>query len=121
LASSVYLCSEIWSIRCSGIFVNPFEQGPIGPDLFRATYDVGREGLVSKRGVTPRVVAASASPCRAADCRAELAALFVLGPIASGARTRNAVSQKITDQKPGKKTCKSKCPQHAQGTPEEGI
>ena len=31
------------------IFVAPFEQGEIGPDLFQAACDMGLEGLVSKR------------------------------------------------------------------------
>jgi bifunctional non-homologous end joining protein LigD len=31
-----------------GIFVAPFEQGEIGPDLFRAVCKMGLEGLVSK-------------------------------------------------------------------------
>jgi bifunctional non-homologous end joining protein LigD len=35
--------------RPDGIFVAPFEQGEIGPDLFRAACNVGLEGLVSKR------------------------------------------------------------------------
>jgi bifunctional non-homologous end joining protein LigD len=35
--------------RPDGIFVAPFEQGEIGPDLFRAACDMGLEGLVSKR------------------------------------------------------------------------
>lgn len=35
--------------RTDGIFVNPFEVGPIGPDLFRAACNMGLEGLVSKR------------------------------------------------------------------------
>ena len=35
--------------RPDGIFVAPFEQGEIGPDLFRAAYNMGLEGLVSKR------------------------------------------------------------------------
>jgi len=39
-----------WS---DGIFVNPFEQGAIGPDLFRAACDMGLEGLVSKRSDRP--------------------------------------------------------------------
>ena len=39
--------------RPDGIFVNPFEQGAIGPDLFRATCDMGLEGLVSKRSDRP--------------------------------------------------------------------
>jgi bifunctional non-homologous end joining protein LigD len=34
--------------RPDGIFVAPFEQGEIGPDLFRAACDLGLEGLVSK-------------------------------------------------------------------------
>ena len=39
--------------RPDGIFVNPFEQGAIGPDLFRAACDIGLEGLVSKRSDRP--------------------------------------------------------------------
>jgi hypothetical protein len=35
--------------RPDAIFVNPFEQGAIGPDLFRAACDMGLEGLVSTR------------------------------------------------------------------------
>jgi ATP-dependent DNA ligase len=35
--------------RTEGIFVAPFEQGEIGPDLFRAACNMGLEGLVSKR------------------------------------------------------------------------
>jgi ATP-dependent DNA ligase len=35
--------------RPEGIFVNPFERGEIGPDLFRAACNMGLEGLVSKR------------------------------------------------------------------------
>lgn len=35
--------------RPDGIFVAPFEQGEIGPDLFRAACQMGLEGLVSKR------------------------------------------------------------------------
>jgi bifunctional non-homologous end joining protein LigD len=35
--------------RPEGIFVAPFEQGEIGPDLFRAACKMGLEGLVSKR------------------------------------------------------------------------
>ena len=33
------------------LFVNPFERGEIGPDLFRAACDMGLEGLVSKHWV----------------------------------------------------------------------
>jgi ATP-dependent DNA ligase len=36
-----------------GIFVAPFEQGEIGPDLFRAACSWGLEGLVSKRADCP--------------------------------------------------------------------
>lgn len=36
-----------------GIFVNPFEIGAIGPDLFRAACDMGLEGIVSKRADRP--------------------------------------------------------------------
>jgi len=36
--------------RPDGIFINPFEMGAIGPDLYRAACDMGLEGLVSKRG-----------------------------------------------------------------------
>jgi bifunctional non-homologous end joining protein LigD len=39
--------------RPDGIFVAPFEQGEIGPDLFRAACRVGLEGLVSKRRDRP--------------------------------------------------------------------
>jgi bifunctional non-homologous end joining protein LigD len=35
--------------RPNGIFVAPFEQGEIGPDLFRAACNIGLEGMVSKR------------------------------------------------------------------------
>jgi hypothetical protein len=35
--------------RSDGIFVAPFEQGEIGPDLFRAACKKGLEGMVSKR------------------------------------------------------------------------
>lgn len=39
--------------RPDGIFVNPFEQGAIGPELFRAACAHGLEGLVSKRSDRP--------------------------------------------------------------------
>ena len=35
--------------RPDGIFISEFEQGEIGPDLFRAACNMGLEGLVSKR------------------------------------------------------------------------
>jgi bifunctional non-homologous end joining protein LigD len=34
--------------RSQGIFIAPFEQGEIGPDLFDAACRMGLEGLVSK-------------------------------------------------------------------------
>ena len=43
------ICSGCWRGRPDGIFVAPFEQGEIGPDLFRAACQMGLEGLVSKR------------------------------------------------------------------------
>jgi bifunctional non-homologous end joining protein LigD len=39
--------------RSEGIFIAPFEQGEIGPDLFRAACNMGLEGLVSKRKDRP--------------------------------------------------------------------
>jgi bifunctional non-homologous end joining protein LigD len=39
--------------RPDGIFVSDFEQGEIGPDLFRAACDMGLEGLVSKHRDRP--------------------------------------------------------------------
>ena len=39
--------------RPEGIFVAPFEQGEIGPDLFQAACKFGLEGLVSKRRDRP--------------------------------------------------------------------
>jgi bifunctional non-homologous end joining protein LigD len=39
--------------RPEGIFVNPFERGEIGPDLFWAACQMGLEGLVSKRRDRP--------------------------------------------------------------------
>jgi bifunctional non-homologous end joining protein LigD len=35
--------------RPDGIFIAPFEQGEIGPDLFRQACKFGLEGMVSKR------------------------------------------------------------------------
>ena len=39
--------------RPEGIFVNPFERGEIRPDLFRAAYQFGLDGLVSKHRDRP--------------------------------------------------------------------
>jgi bifunctional non-homologous end joining protein LigD len=46
--------------RPDGIFVAPFEQGEIGPDIFRKACEFGLEGLVSKR--TDRPYRAGRSP-----------------------------------------------------------
>ena len=35
------------------MFAAPYEQGEIGPDLFKAACDMGLEGLVSKRADRP--------------------------------------------------------------------
>jgi bifunctional non-homologous end joining protein LigD len=44
--------------RPEGIFIAPFEQGEIGPDLFRKACEFGLEGLVAPRpGVPCRPVA----------------------------------------------------------------
>jgi hypothetical protein len=37
--------------RPDGIFINPFETGDIGPDLFRAACDMGLEGLVRNEAI----------------------------------------------------------------------
>ena len=39
--------------RPEGMFVAPYEQGDIGPELFRAACTIGLEGLVSKRRDRP--------------------------------------------------------------------
>ena len=39
--------------RPDGIFLSDFEQGEIGPDLFRKACEFGLEGLVSKRKDRP--------------------------------------------------------------------
>jgi bifunctional non-homologous end joining protein LigD len=45
--------ARLFARRPDGIFVAPFEQGEIGPDLFRAACNMGLEGLVSKRRDRP--------------------------------------------------------------------
>jgi bifunctional non-homologous end joining protein LigD len=44
---------RLLALRPGGIFVAPFEQGEIGPDLFRKACEFGLEGLVSKRADPP--------------------------------------------------------------------
>ena len=67
--------------RPDGIFVAPFEQGEIGPDLFRAACGMGLKGLVSKRRDRPyqggipqraRVVAAGGDQIRRASALGRL-------------------------------------------------
>jgi ATP-dependent DNA ligase len=41
--------SRLLAKRPGGIFISEFEQGEIGPDLFRKACEFGLEGLVSKR------------------------------------------------------------------------
>jgi ATP-dependent DNA ligase len=45
--------AQLLRSRPDGIFVAPFEQGEIGPDLFRAACNMGLEGMVSKRADQP--------------------------------------------------------------------
>jgi bifunctional non-homologous end joining protein LigD len=44
---------QLLARRPEGLFVNPFERGEIGPDLFRAACRMGLEGIVSKRRERP--------------------------------------------------------------------
>jgi ATP-dependent DNA ligase len=44
---------RLFARRPDGIFVSDFEQGEIGPDLFRKACEFGLEGLVSKRADRP--------------------------------------------------------------------
>jgi len=44
---------RLLSRRPDGIFLSDFEQGEIGPDLFRKACEFGLEGLVSKRADRP--------------------------------------------------------------------
>jgi ATP-dependent DNA ligase len=41
--------SRLLALRLEGIFMSEFEQGEIGPDLFRQACKLGLEGVVSKR------------------------------------------------------------------------
>ena len=45
--------SRLLARRPDVIFLSDFEQGEIGPDLFRAACNMGLEGLVSKRRDRP--------------------------------------------------------------------
>jgi hypothetical protein len=50
--------AEPWTCSCEeGTFVNPFERGEIGPDLFRAACDMGLEGWHQGIGTGPIKVA----------------------------------------------------------------
>jgi bifunctional non-homologous end joining protein LigD len=41
--------AQLLARRVDGIFLSDFEQGEIGPDLFRKACEFGLEGMVSKR------------------------------------------------------------------------
>ena len=45
--------AQLLRSRPDGIFAAPFEQGEIGPDLFKAACDMGLEGIVSKLADRP--------------------------------------------------------------------
>ena len=45
--------AQLLARRPNGIFAAPFEQGEVGPDLFRHACLMGLEGLVSKRRDRP--------------------------------------------------------------------
>ena len=45
--------SRLLARRVDGIFLSDFEQGEIGPDLFRHACKMGLEGIVSKRKDSP--------------------------------------------------------------------
>ena len=45
--------AKLLARRPEGIFISPFEQGEIGPDLFRKACEFGLEGLVSKHRDRP--------------------------------------------------------------------
>jgi ATP-dependent DNA ligase len=53
LPPSLRKTARLLARRPDGIFIAPFEQGEIGPDLFRAACGMGLEGLVSKRRDRP--------------------------------------------------------------------
>jgi hypothetical protein len=45
--------SRLLARRPDGIFLSDFEQGEVGPDLFRAACNMGLEGRVSNRRDRP--------------------------------------------------------------------
>ena len=45
--------ARLLASRPDVIFVAPFEQGEIGPEMFRAACNMGLEGMVSKRADRP--------------------------------------------------------------------
>ncbi|MCA6112660.1 ATP-dependent DNA ligase [Bradyrhizobium cenepequi] len=45
--------AQLLARRVDGIHAAPFEEGEIGPDLFRAACEIGLEGLVSKQKERP--------------------------------------------------------------------
>jgi ATP-dependent DNA ligase len=61
--------ARLLSRRSDGIFVAAFEQGEIGPDLFRKACEFGLEGLVSKRADRPYRAGRSRDWIKAKDRR----------------------------------------------------
>jgi bifunctional non-homologous end joining protein LigD len=73
--------------RPDGIFVAPFEQGEIGPDLFWAACNLGLEGLVSKRRDRPYRAGRSSDWVKVKKLNAEAAIDFARKKINAGGMT----------------------------------
>jgi hypothetical protein len=73
--------------RPEGIFTAPFEQGEIGPDLFRTACDMGLEGMVSKRRDRPYQAGRSKHWIKVKN-RKHLAMSRVMESVASNVRSR---------------------------------
>jgi bifunctional non-homologous end joining protein LigD len=71
--------------RADGIHLPPFEQGEIGPDLFRAACDMMLEGLVSKRRDSP-------SRPQPVNSQISSSALLLHDPEATGIRCKACCS-----------------------------
>ena len=48
-----HIGAEPWARHVDGIHLAPFEQRPIGPDLFRQACLMGSAGLVASTGTVP--------------------------------------------------------------------
>jgi bifunctional non-homologous end joining protein LigD len=66
--------------RPEGIFINPFEQGEIGPDLFLKACEFGLEGLVSKHRDRPYQSGRSKHWIKVKNRKHQGAAPFLLRP-----------------------------------------